>query len=197
MGTNLRRLFEDNDTKFFIAGFVGQLFEPDGCAQSSWACWVARGQSWLANGHAGGLPPPTMHTSTSSDSRSCSWKSNDSSTVAYCLGLDVEKARMDTVVRCCCSGLTRLRGVSNSSGEMPTAEFSTGIWLLHRYCRLTTDLATLFEAISSGPTVYHSTSHDKQMRPLKSQSQHALEAMRNQSFGTSRFLMAAATCISQ
>ena len=40
MGTDVRGFLKDDDAKFFITRFVGELFEPDGGAETCRACGI-------------------------------------------------------------------------------------------------------------------------------------------------------------
>lgn len=104
-----------------------------------------------------------MQTSTSSDSRSCSRKSNESSALVYREALDVDKARVGIMkLRCLFNG-ARLREINDSNGHLATAGFVTAMLLLARYC-LSRDLEMLLEPIFGGPAPCHCIARSKKKK---------------------------------
>jgi hypothetical protein len=79
---DLAGLLEEEDAEVFIARFVGELLQANGGAETGGA-WAEEVSGRRASKEIrGSLPPPIMHTSTSSDSRSMLAGSNDSSSVS-------------------------------------------------------------------------------------------------------------------
>lgn len=93
VGANLAGLLEEEDAEVLISGFVGELFEADGGGETCWAygyrtCWLdilvlyERADNGGMVEETGVAPPPTIHTSTWSLSRSIVAGSKESSGVA-------------------------------------------------------------------------------------------------------------------
>lgn len=93
VGAELAGLLEEQDAEVLISGFVRELFEADGGRETCWTCrqrtpWLdgqeldERADNGTIFQYIGSAPPPTMHTSTWSLSRSIVAGSKESSGVA-------------------------------------------------------------------------------------------------------------------